>query len=393
VTIKNGIFQGDSFSALWFCIALNPLSSILKRSKKGYTIKATNVQVNFDHLFYVDDLKLFASNKEDLNHNLQLTKTFSDDINMTFGLDKCKTCCIIKGKVQEEEGYALDEGENIESLEEEENYKYLGLYQNPLILQKDRKEEIKTKFKRRTEDILKTQLNGKNTATAIPVLSYSFGVIHWKKGGRGVIDIKNLHNKQIENLRTFFYQKAHESPMHHIITLVDRSPLHLKDTDLTTKIETDEEKISRWRNKAVHGVYRKQIEQDNIDPENTFEWLKKGQLFPETEGFVMAIQDQTIPTKNYRKYIIREHDIGSDKCRKCNTQSETIDHITNGCPILAGKEYTDRHNNVAKIIHAELVKIHKIIENPEPYYLYTPKPVIENNIIIQNILGQSNNNR
>ena len=31
--------------------------------------------------------------------------------------------------------------------------------------------------------------------------------------------------------------------------------------------------------------------------------------------------------------------------------SETIDHITAGCKILAGTEYTDRYNIAAKIIH------------------------------------------
>lgn len=417
IEIKNGIFQGDSFSALWFCVALNPLSSILKRSKKGYTIKAANVEVKFDHLFYVDDLKLFASNKEDLNHNLQLTKTFSDDINMTFGHDKCKTCCIIKGKVQEDEGYELEEDENIESLEKEENYKYLGLYQNPLILQKDRKEEIKTKFKRRTEDILKTQLNGKNTATAIntfaiPVLSYSFGVIHWtdtdlnniniliratttkhrkhhrtsaierfhlprKKGGRGVIDIKNLHNRQIENLRKFFYQKAHQSPMHHIITLVDRSPLYLTDNDLIPRIETDEEKIARWRNKAVHGVYRKQIEQDNIDKEGTHKWLTTPGIFAETEGFMMGIQDRIIKTRNYSKNVLKQPNI-TDQCRRCFQYGETIEHVTSGCSALANNEYTQRHDNVCKQLHQALMKKYEIISEEQPWYTTQPQPVEEN---------------
>jgi len=71
--------------------------------------------------------------------------------------------------------------------------------------------------------------------------------------------------------------------------------------------------------------------------------------------------------------------MGSDKCRKCNQHTQTIDHIICGCPILAGKEYTDRHNNMAKIVHSELAKIHKITKTTEPYYMYTPKPVLENN--------------
>lgn len=65
---------------------------------------------------------------------------------MIFGLDKCKTCSIIKGKVQIQEGFTIEEGERIESLEQEKHYKYLGLYQNPQVNQKDRKEELKAKF-------------------------------------------------------------------------------------------------------------------------------------------------------------------------------------------------------------------------------------------------------
>jgi hypothetical protein len=38
IKINRGIFQGNSLSALWFCIALNPLSNILNQSKYGYQI-------------------------------------------------------------------------------------------------------------------------------------------------------------------------------------------------------------------------------------------------------------------------------------------------------------------------------------------------------------------
>jgi len=39
ITIKKGIFQGDSLSALWFCVCLNPLSQMLKNTEKGYKLK------------------------------------------------------------------------------------------------------------------------------------------------------------------------------------------------------------------------------------------------------------------------------------------------------------------------------------------------------------------
>jgi len=39
VRIKRGIFQGDTLSPLWFCLALNPLSRMLKNERDGYVLK------------------------------------------------------------------------------------------------------------------------------------------------------------------------------------------------------------------------------------------------------------------------------------------------------------------------------------------------------------------
>lgn len=38
IPIKRGIFQGDSLSGLWFCLALNPLSKALNERKDGFEI-------------------------------------------------------------------------------------------------------------------------------------------------------------------------------------------------------------------------------------------------------------------------------------------------------------------------------------------------------------------
>jgi hypothetical protein len=38
IKINRGIFQGNSLSALWFCIALNLLPNTLNQSKYGYQI-------------------------------------------------------------------------------------------------------------------------------------------------------------------------------------------------------------------------------------------------------------------------------------------------------------------------------------------------------------------
>lgn len=54
VSIQCGIFQGDTFSPLLFCLSLTPLS-ILLDSMDGYQATSTK-QLN--HLLYMDDLKL-----------------------------------------------------------------------------------------------------------------------------------------------------------------------------------------------------------------------------------------------------------------------------------------------------------------------------------------------
>ena len=57
--IKQGIFQGDSLSPLLFCMASIPLSSQLNNTDYGYGI----LEAKVCHLFYTDDLKLFAMNE------------------------------------------------------------------------------------------------------------------------------------------------------------------------------------------------------------------------------------------------------------------------------------------------------------------------------------------
>src|SRR5699024_3774954 len=87
IHIKRGIFQGDSLSPLWFCLAINPLSTILRNSQYGFQIKIRNkTETTVSHLLYMDDIKLYASTKNQLTLLIQLTENFSTDIGMSFGI-------------------------------------------------------------------------------------------------------------------------------------------------------------------------------------------------------------------------------------------------------------------------------------------------------------------
>ena len=49
------------------------------------------------------------------------------------------------------------------------------------------------------------------------------------------------------------------------------------------------DRMERWMKKRLYGKYISEINAADADKENSLLWLKKGHLFPETEGFIMAI--------------------------------------------------------------------------------------------------------
>ena len=59
VNIRRGIFQGDSLSPLLFVNCMIPLTEILRKVKMGYTLDG----IKINHLFFMDDLKLFGKNE------------------------------------------------------------------------------------------------------------------------------------------------------------------------------------------------------------------------------------------------------------------------------------------------------------------------------------------
>ena len=86
----------------------------------------------------------------------------------------------------------------------------------------------------------------------------------------------------------------------------------------------------------------------------TKQWLKPGGLKYETDGFIIAAQDQAIKTNYYRSKILNA---GTDRmCRICGQFQENIDHIEAGCPGLAKTEYLHRHDKAATYLHLNICK-------------------------------------
>lgn len=411
INVNRGIFQGDSLSPLWFCLALNPLSRMLNKSTHGY---ALSKQFKLSHLFYMDDLKVYASSREQLRGSFEIVAAFSEAIKMEFGLDKCAIVHAERGKMVASENMELLDGTEISTLPPGETYRYLGMQQALNTDEKGGKEVTRTEMLRRVKILLKTKLNSKNKINAlntwaIPVMSYTFGVLHWsntdirgldrvirttltrfrmhhpkaalerlylprKDGGRGLIHLESLYAEQVVELTGYF--KNHNNPLFQHIPL-SLSPLNIAEEENEPEGRTISQLKEQWRRKELHGRFFNSLNQEEADRQASVAYLTAGYLFPETEGFLCAIQDQVMPTRTYRKYILKEN-LPTTKCRLCNREEESIQHILSACSYLAPTWYLERHNNVAKIIHQELCLKFKILKTMCEYYKYEPKQVEEN---------------
>jgi len=67
-------------------MALMPLSTIVNLTNKGFIVDKHRLVSNY--LLYLDDLKLFAKSRSELDSLVKTVKLFSDAIHMQFGIEK-----------------------------------------------------------------------------------------------------------------------------------------------------------------------------------------------------------------------------------------------------------------------------------------------------------------
>ena len=120
-------------------------------------------------------------------------------------------------------------------------------------------------------------------------------------------------------------------------------------------------------------------EQSPVDTKETFGWLKAANLPGATEGLVVAAQDQTLRTRYYEHHIL--HRDVSPTCRLCSAGLETVDHVVAGCSAMAPTGYTDRHNQVASIIHWNICR-HFQVQVERRWYRHQPDRLVETGDIV-----------
>jgi hypothetical protein len=93
-----------------------------------------------------------------------------------------------------------------------------------------------------------------------------------------------------------------------------RSTLFHTATNLQKSFQRDTKQIKsttagnlkeRWEAKRLHGQSPQSLDESLIDKEQSYGWLKFGDIEGETEGVIIADQDQSISTNYFKKKILK----------------------------------------------------------------------------------------
>ena len=248
------------------------------------------------------------------------------------------------------------------------------------------KENIKKEYLKRLKAIQKTKLNSINTVKAInslavPVIRYSAGIVGWKNSELCNID---KETRKILNMYQALHRRSNEGRLYlpcseggkgllsleECVSAEKRSlGQHLKKNEdewlrraweeglnsededpKVYKEKTSKSRIEEWQSKPMHGLFLRKTK--DLSSNDTWQWLKRGELKKETDGMIMAAQDQALRTRCIQSDIDETNIFR--KCRICNQKDETINYIVSECQALAQKQYKKRHDTVAGAVHWNL---------------------------------------
>ena len=142
----------------------------------------------------MDNLNLYAKSQRVLDSLIQTMKSFSDDVGMAFGLDKCVVLVLERAKMIQTEEIELTDGKRMREVNLD-GYKYLGVLELESIMNREMKEKVKSEYIRRIKKLLRSQLNKANViagmnAWAGVIIRYGAGVLERAKEDLKSIDIK-----------------------------------------------------------------------------------------------------------------------------------------------------------------------------------------------------------
>ena len=139
-------------SPLLFVICIMLLTQILRNLKSAYTLKNGE---KLNHFSFMNDLKIFAKNKREINGLVSTVKILSSDIEMKFGIKRFGVLVLKREKAVSSEGVEMPDGERIKEVEKN-GYRYLSILEYKKIKESKMKENFRREYLSRTKLIMKS---------------------------------------------------------------------------------------------------------------------------------------------------------------------------------------------------------------------------------------------
>ena len=148
-----------------------PFSSVLNELGAGYQLSKKEGKIT--HLLFMDDLKLYGRNENEINSLIHIVRVFSSDIGMDFGIKKCGVVVMKRGKLDKSQGIKLPDKRIIQSIGDDvDGYKYLGVLEADDIMHDEMKRRMKKEYIRRVKKTLSSKLNAGNATKAMKYLYF-----------------------------------------------------------------------------------------------------------------------------------------------------------------------------------------------------------------------------
>lgn len=436
--IKCGVLQGDTLSPMLFCLAVAPISWALKehmRSKDG----SSPMWVN--HLYYMDDLKIYAESPEELEKGFGIVQSTASAMNLKMNLSKCAASWIA---ARDDTFPGLKDAtlSHIPALGTKDLYKYLGVEQgsggiasHSLFARLRSKVLNRVKLIWDSELTFRQKVNATNVAV-IPVIKYGFMncfaaearfntsealakeidhrivdilvdanakfaktnvervYANAQDGGYGLqsivttlheatvyagcyaqlhpeLGLARYHLKRWHNRgkRTVFSDLT-ETLSKYDSVAIDIQPLSMnvlkvgKNGSTCLKGAYDKprdaarsicELMSTERSESMKRIWLEKstttnrlVHDEGLNWADSILWMKAGLLNSRSVRDAVAVQEGQLFTKTHPGHQ------GNKNCRRCSDPFETIAHVVSGCPTFRATLMIDRHDSVARTVHAML---------------------------------------
>ena len=143
-----------------------------------------NKRFKLNHFSFVDDLKLFAKSKNQIDSLVETVHIFSEDIGMQSGMKKCGLIIMERGKVIRTDGIRLPDGQQLKDIDETD-YIYLAILETDRIKEKEMKKKFSKEYLRWLRLILLIlKLNERNkimifNTWVVSLIRYGAGILKW----------------------------------------------------------------------------------------------------------------------------------------------------------------------------------------------------------------------